>query len=169
MLTRAAKPIPNFRPAAHEGQPTPPELRGVPQDEVKGQDRLRELLSEHSGILDFISSTGDLAKVLSRVAGAAERFIAGSRCAMQVTSADGRKLQQTIAPGLPPAYADAITGATLPNAATPGGVVLASQGLVSVDDAASGDIDPAIWTAAAAHKLRAFWGYPLLDQNGNRL
>ena len=178
MLTRTAEPVPAFRPTAREGQ-----LAAAPalldsgsgakshdaSADTRSHERLCGLLLEHGDILDFISSMGDLPQSLSRIAGAAERFIAKSRCAIQVVSSDGRKLQQTIAPNLPPAYANAIGGAALPDSVTPGGVVLAGRGRMVADDISSKELASAIWTAAAAHKLRAFWGYPLLDQSGNAL
>jgi PAS domain S-box-containing protein len=167
MLTRAAESISAFR-ETREGQSAPLDSAKSIGGTVgaRTRDRLRDLLLEQGSILDFVSSTSDLAKVLGRIAETAERFIAGSRCAIQVASADGRKLQQTIAPNLPPAYATAINDVALPNATTPGGVALASQSRVALDDTMP---MPVIWATAAPHKLRAFWGCPLLDKDGNAL
>ncbi len=178
MLTRTADSVSPPRPAARGNQLAPAGLRDAARDasasgassgDAKPDERLRDLLREHAAILELISSTGDLTQSLTRIADVAERLVTGSRCAIQVASANGHSFNQIVAPNLVPAYASAITSVSLPNTTTPGGLVLATGSSIVADDESSSGIAPSIWTAAAAHRFRAFWGCPLLDQSADVL
>jgi PAS domain S-box-containing protein len=167
MLTRTADSAPLLRPAARGNQSAaayPTTSSPAPTDE-----RLGQLLREQAGILDFISSTGDLSSGLLRIAEVAERLIAGSRCAIQIANANGNSLGQIVAPNLPQIYRSASDGITLPNTTTPAGLVLGLGHGIVADAESSNGIAPLIWTTAAAHGIRAFWGHPLHDQNGAAL
>ena len=176
MLTRTADSASPLRPMARGSQLAPAgpseSARDAAASDASGRDatagaRLRDLLREHAGILELISSTGDLTQSLTRIAEVTERLVTGSCCAIQVASANGSSFNQIVAPSLVQAYADAITSVGLPNTTTPGGLVLATGSSIVADNESSSGIAPSIWAAAAPYKLRAFWGCPLQDQNGD--
>lgn len=144
-------------------------MSGRGAGDAKLDERMWRLLQEHSGILDFVSSTGDLTQALTRIAKTSERLIEGAVCAIQVASANGRQLDKIIAPHLPTAYADRIGGAPIPNSTTPGGLALIARGCIAQDDVSSNGLPSSLWRNAAEYGLRAFWAYPLFDHGDDVL
>ena len=170
MLTRTADLVSPLRPTARGSQLAPAGLwdsvrdasaSGASGSDAKADERLRDLLREHAGILELISSTGDLTQSLTRIAEVTERLVTGSHCAIQVASANGHSFNQIVAPSL----CRGICGrnhqrrpAEHHHPGRPG--PRDRQQHRRRRRIRSSGIAPSIWTAAATYKLRAFWGMP---------
>ena len=120
-------------------------------------------------ILSMIARIRDLPEILDVICVRMEHHLHGGKASIMILSDDGLHLRTGAAPGLPPAYLNAIEGLEIgPQAGSCGTAVYSRQAVIAEDIAS--DVR---WVGyrdlALDHGLRACWSFPILSSEGKAL
>ena len=120
-------------------------------------------------ILSMVARIRDLPEILDAICVRMERHLHGGKASIMILDDDGIHLRNGAAPGLPPAYIEAIEGLEIGPQAGSCGTAVYSRQTTIVEDIAT-DVR---WTAyrdlALDHGLRACWSFPILSSTGKAL
>ena len=120
-------------------------------------------------ILSMVARIRDLPEILDAICVRMERHLHGGKASIMILGDDGIRLRMGAAPGLPPAYLNAIEGLEIgPQAGSCGTAVYSRQPTIA-EDIATDTRWAAYRDLALDHGLRACWSFPIFSSEGKVL
>jgi diguanylate cyclase (GGDEF)-like protein/PAS domain S-box-containing protein len=120
-------------------------------------------------ILSMIARIRDLPEILDAICVRMERHLHGGKASIMILEEDGIHLRIGAAPGLPPAYLNAIEGLEIGQQAGSCGTAVYSRQTTIAEDIASDARWAAYRDLALDHGLRACWSFPILSSESKAL
>src|SRR6202140_5241282 len=126
------------------------------------------LLAGENLVLEMTAKGNSLESILEALCRVVEQTASGCCCSVILIDPSGSKIQQAVAPSLPPSYNDRFPGVQVDREGGPCTEAARRKTQVIVSDVASDtQWDTYGWrTAALAHGLRACWSTTILAPNG---
>src|SRR5262245_30417652 len=133
------------------------------------RERAEAMLAGEKQLLEMITKGGSLPVILDGLCRLVEELSPASLASILLLDPDGLRLQHGAAPSLPPAYVEAIDGASIgPTAGSCGTAAYRNEPVIVADLA-----DDPLWSdyrhLALPHGLRACWSTPVRASDGRVL
>ncbi len=137
--------------------------------DITDRKQAERRLEDERAILSMIARGSDLAAILDSICVRVEHHLHGGVASILVLEDEGIRLRLGAAPGLPPAYSNAIDGLEIgPQAGSCGTAAYTRQQVITEDVMDDSRWEP--WRElAAVHGLRACWSSPILATDGATL